>query len=279
MEFKQINNLDKDYIEKCVQTALDEDVGAGDVTAKLISKDKNVSAAVVTREDMVLCGTEFFNTVFKDIKDIKWHYQDGNVIKANNVICELQGKAQTLLTGERTALNFVQTLSGTATTTKKYVDAMGDNDCQLLDTRKTIPGLRMAQKYAVYCGGGKNHRAGLYDVFLIKENHIQSGGGLLTAIEQARMLHPDLLIDVEVENLNEFNLAQGTSADVIMLDNFSLDDMQKAVAANHNHKKLEASGNVTLKNIAQVAATGVDYISVGALTKNIYAVDLSMKFT
>lgn len=263
-----------------VKNALLEDVGGEDITAQLISENSSAKASVITRDAAVICGSGWFNEVYHQLDpniEITWLVKDGQMVKANETLCHLQGKARNILTGERTALNFLQTLSGTATTVKKYVDALANFSTQLLDTRKTLPGFRFAQKYAVRCGGGTNHRMGLYDAYLIKENHIAACGSITAAVIKARELNVDKVIEVEVENLTQLEEALAINTDIIMLDNFSLSNIQEAVNINNKRAKLEISGNVTLDNITQLAETGVDYISVGALTKHIKAIDLSMR--
>jgi nicotinate-nucleotide pyrophosphorylase (carboxylating) len=261
---------------------LNEDLGGKeDITALLIPETTTASAYIFTRENMLLCGQKYVNEIFKESDAtirIDWKFNDGNLVSENSTICTLKGSARGLLTGERTALNFLQLLSGTATTTHKYVRQLNGTKAKLLDTRKTIPGLRSAQKYAVRVGGGHNHRMGLYDAFLIKENHIRACGSITKAVTKAKELASDKTIEVEVENLEQLEEAIKATVDMIMLDNFSLEQMQKAVAITKNRVKLEASGNVTLENIKSIAETGVDYISAGALTKNIKAIDLSMQF-
>lgn len=268
-----------------VAAALAEDVGAGDLTASLIDTDAVVGASIIARESLVLCGEEWVNEVFRQLDEniiIDWYIGDGGRAEAGDVICKLVGPARALLTGERTALNFLQTLSSTATTTAAYVSAVAGTRARVLDTRKTIPGLRLAQKYAVSCGGGVNHRVGLYDAILIKENHIKSAGSITAALQRAGALGADVLIEVEVESHDELLEALDAGATRILLDNFSLDALSEAVATNEGYgivgAELEASGNVTLESIRQIAETGVDYISTGALTKNIQAADLSMLF-
>lgn len=264
-----------------VRAALDEDIGSGDVTANLIPESTQAKATVLTREPAVICGQPWFNEVFHQLDpavQIEWLVEEGSHQPANTLICHLAGPARSLLAGERTALNFLQLLSGTATTTRQYVDAIAGLKTRVLDTRKTIPGLRLAQKYAVATGGGKNHRIGLFDQVLIKENHIIAAGSISAAVAQARQQYPELLVEVETETLSEFEEALATKADIIMLDNFSLEDMRTAVQRNAGSKKLEASGNVTLKTIRSIAETGVDYISSGALTKDVKSIDLSMRF-
>ena len=268
-----------------VAAALAEDVGAGDLTASLIDTNAVVGATIIARESLILCGEEWVNEVFRQLDEniiIDWYIGDGGHAEADDVICKLVGPARALLTGERTALNFLQTLSSTATTTAAYVSAVAGTHARVLDTRKTIPGLRLAQKYAVSCGGGVNHRVGLYDAILIKENHIKSAGSITAALQRAGELGADVLIEVEVESHDELLEALDAGATRILLDNFSLDALREAVATNEAYgivgAELEASGNVTLDSIRQIAETGVDYISTGALTKNIQAADLSMLF-
>lgn len=280
-------------IRVSVKAALDEDLGhlspsEGDITAQLIPAQQYGEAVLITREEGVFCGKAWAEQVFKQLGGevvLHWHVDDGDLLLPNQKLCDLSGPARTLLTGERTAMNFIQTLSGVASLTKIYCDKLAGSHCQLLDTRKTLPGLRTAQKYAVTCGGGKNHRIGLFDAFLIKENHIMACGGIAKAIHNARALHPDKPVEVEVENLEELQQALQAQADIVMLDNFNVSDMLSAVALNRQHlaqhgkaAKLEVSGNVTLETLATIASTGVDYISVGALTKHVRALDLSMRF-
>jgi nicotinate-nucleotide pyrophosphorylase (carboxylating) len=263
-----------------VKAALAEDIGTGDITASLIPEEQNANASVITREDCVFCGKDWVNEVFAQLDPgvkIEWLVEDGQWVKANSQLFLLAGSARSLLTGERTALNFVQTLSGTATTSRYYANLVAHTQVKLLDTRKTIPGLRDAQKYAVVCGGCHNHRIGLYDAFLIKENHIAACGGIAEAVDKARHIAPDKPVEVEVENLAEFEQALTAKADIIMLDNFSLNDMRAAVALNKGRAKLEASGNVNEQTLLPIAETGVDYISIGALTKHLRAADLSMR--
>ncbi len=261
-----------------VEIALAEDVGSGDITAQLIAADTQAKAQVISREQAVLCGTAWFDEVFKQLNSqiqTKWHAQDGETINADQLLCELTGQARTLLTGERTALNFLQLLSGTATEVQRYVKAISGTKACVLDTRKTLPGLRQAQKYAVRCGGGTNHRMGLYDAFLIKENHILAAGSITQAVTTARAAH--LPIKVEIETIEQIKEALAVGVDGLLLDNFSLPQLREAVALVQNQVKLEASGNVTLESIRAIAETGVDFISVGAMTKNVRAVDLSMR--
>jgi nicotinate-nucleotide pyrophosphorylase (carboxylating) len=263
-----------------VSHALHEDIGKGDITARLIEPAKNARAKVITREQAVICGVDWVNEVFAEIDPaikVIWYVKDGDEVKPDTVLFEVAGNARSLLTAERSALNFLQTLSGTATLTRAYVNKISHTQTKLLDTRKTLPGWRLAQKYAVRCGGGKNHRMGLYDAFLIKENHIISSGSITHAVDRARKLAPELPIEVEVENLTQLQEAIDNQVDIVMLDNFTLDMMKQAVVLNKNRVKLEVSGNVTLATIASVAELGVDYISVGSLTKHIHAIDLSMR--
>ncbi|MBL0478313.1 carboxylating nicotinate-nucleotide diphosphorylase [Aeromonas veronii] len=266
-------------------TTLDQPDASADITAQLIPADRMASARVITREAGVFCGQPWVDEVFLQLKaqlggevKVEWKVQDGEVLSPNQELFRLHGPARLLLTGERNALNFVQTLSGVATLTARYVAELEGTDCRLLDTRKTIPGLRTAQKYAVTCGGGKNHRIGLYDAYLIKENHILACGGIAEAINEARHLNPGKPVEVEVESLAELEQALAANADIVMLDNFDVTMMREAVAINQGRAKLEVSGNVTLDTLAEFAATGVDFISVGALTKHVRALDLSMRF-
>lgn len=262
-------------------TTLDQPDASADITAQLIPADRISSARVITREAGVFCGQPWVDEVFTQLGGevkVEWLVQDGERLSPNQELFRLHGPARLLLTGERNALNFVQTLSGVATLTARYVAELEETGCRLLDTRKTIPGLRSAQKYAVTCGGGKNHRIGLFDAYLIKENHILACGGIAGAIHEARRLNPDKPVEVEVESLTELEQALTAGADIVMLDNFDLAMMRKAVAINQGRAKLEVSGNVTLETLAEFAATGVDYISVGALTKHVRALDLSMRF-
>jgi len=268
-----------------VAAALAEDVGAGDLTASLVDADAVVGATIIARESLVLCGEAWVEEVFRQLDEniiIDWYIGDGGRAEADDVICKIVGSARALLTGERTALNFLQTLSSTATTTAAFVKAIEGTRAKVLDTRKTIPGLRRAQKYAVTCGGGVNHRVGLFDAILIKENHIKSAGSITAALQRAQDTGGDVLVEVEVENQTELLEALDAGAARILLDNFSIDALQEAVATNEGYgivgAELEASGNVTLDTIREIAETGVDYISTGALTKNIRAADLSMLF-
>ena len=276
------NPLPDAFIDSQVKLALLEDIGQADLTANLIPIDAVSNATLITREDSTICGMQWFERVFKQLDasiSLSWKAQDGDRVKANTVICELHGPARALLTGERTAMNFLQTLSGTATISSIYSDAVAGLPVKVLDTRKTLPGWRVAQKFAVKCGGCFNHRVGLYDGILIKENHIMAAGSISNAINQAKALSAGVPIEVEVENFSELEQALASGVDIIMLDNFGIDDLKQAVAINQGRAELEASGNITLDNIRRVAETGVDRISVGALTKDIKAVDLSLRFS
>lgn len=262
-----------------IKNFLAEDIGSGDITASIIAESRQAKANVITREKMVLCGQAWFDSIFKTLNPeitIHWFKKEGEVCKENSLLCELNGSARDLLTGERTALNLLQTLSYTATIAKQYSDEISGTQCKVLDTRKTIPGLRNAQKYAVTCGGCFNHRTGLYDGVLIKENHIMATGSIALAISSARKV-TDVIVEVEVESLDEYRQALEAKPDRIMLDNFSNADMKTAVTLNKTDIDLEASGDITLETIREVAETGVDYISIGALTKHVKAIDLSMR--
>jgi nicotinate-nucleotide pyrophosphorylase (carboxylating) len=267
-----------------VSRALAEDIGDGDLTAMLVPADRRSSAQVITREACVLAGTPYADEVFRQVGgtvEIQWDALDGESLQPGQVICRLSGPSRQLLTGERTALNFLQTLSGPATETARYVAAVAGTGCTVLDTRKTLPGLRLAQKYAVRCGGGRNHRLGLYDGVLIKENHIAAAGSIAAAVAAARALPRQVPVEVETESLDELREALEAGADVVMLDDFTLEDMRVAVTINRAHArpaKLEASGSVDLSRLRAIAATGVDYVSVGGLTKHVRAIDLSMRF-
>jgi nicotinate-nucleotide pyrophosphorylase (carboxylating) len=268
-----------------VARALDEDVGSGDVTAALIDGQTSATAEVRVREPAILCGTAWFDEVFRQLDErvgVTWLHADGARIEPDTIVCSLRGRARSLLTGERTALNLLQTLSGTATAARRYADAIAGTQARILDTRKTLPGLRLAQKYAVRCGGALNHRLGLHDAVLIKENHIAAAGGIEVAVTAARRQQPSLNIEVEVENLDQVRAALATEADSLLLDNFSLTDLRKAVtlrdAAPGKRKALEASGGLDLDALRAVAQAGVDYISTGAITKHLHAIDFSMRF-
>ena len=265
---------------RLVMNGLVADVGDGDITAALIPADQQASASVVVREAAVICGQAWFTEVFKQVDEgitVTWQVAEGAAVTAGTTIVQLQGPTRSLLTGEREALNWLQTLSGTATTVREYVSALANSETRILDTRKTLPSLRYAQKYAVTMGGAKNHRLGLYDAFLIKENHIASAGSIAAVVQQARAMQSQRLLEVEVESLAECEQALAAGVDVIMLDNFSCEKMAEAVTLTAGRAKLEASGDITLATLAAVAATGVDYISLGALTKHVRAIDFSMR--
>jgi nicotinate-nucleotide pyrophosphorylase (carboxylating) len=281
---KSVLTLDE-TIQKNVKDALAEDIGGGDLTADLIDSGALVGAQIIARQSLVLAGHPWATEVFRQLDDtvqIDWYIEDGEHAEEDDVICKFVDSARALLSGERTALNFLQTLSGTATTTAAYVAAIEGTGTRLLDTRKTIPGLRHAQKYAVRCGGGENHRVGLHDAILIKENHISSAGGITAALRRAREKDTGALVEIEVETLDELREVLDAGAGRILLDNFGLDELRDAVRINADYgyarAELEASGNVTLDTVRAIAETGVDYISTGAITKNIRAVDLSMQF-
>jgi len=265
-----------------VALALAEDVGSGDLTAALIPESAQAEATVISREHAVLCGAAWFDAVFQQLDpriSRAWQAADGDRIAPDQVLCTLRGPARPLLTGERTALNFLQLLSGVASLAQRFADAVAGSGATILDTRKTLPGLRLAQKYAVRCGGCQNHRIGLFDAVLIKENHIMAAGSISQAIAAARRLHPGVTVEIEVENLAELHEALVARPDIVMLDNFDLAAMSEAVKIVDHQLKLEASGNVNFDTVRQIAATGVDYISIGGLTKDVRAVDLSMRFT
>lgn len=276
--------LDKEIIARQVAAALSEDLGTGDVTAALVPPDQQVRAQIIAREPAILCGTQWVAETFRQLDPalhLEWFAGDGERVAADMTVLRVTGKARPILTGERTALNFLQILSGTATAASRYVAAVAGTGCRILDTRKTVPGLRLAQKYATRCGGAQNHRIGLYDMVLIKENHIIAAGSIAGAIATARRTSPGIPVEVEVETLQEFDQALAAGADIILLDELSLADMRTAVARNRGQgakAKLEASGGVTLQNVREIAGTGVDFISIGGITKHVLAVDLSMRF-
>ena len=273
--------LEQEYIDALVNQALNEDIGSGDITAELVGEDETLHARVITREPGVLCGRAFAETVFATVDAsllVSWHCVDGDLLATDDLLFEVSGPARSVLTAERTALNFLQLLSGTATYSRSLAVLVEDLPVRLLDTRKTIPGLRLAQKYAVTCGGCHNHRIGLFDAFLIKENHIAACGGIESAIAAAKANAPGKPIEIEVESLDELKLAISTGADRVMLDNFSLDAMREAVAIAAGRSELEASGNVNEQTLRAIAETGVDFISIGALTKAVIPLDLSMRF-
>lgn len=267
-------------IDRVVRDALAEDLGSGDITAELIDANTQAEATIITREKMVFCGKAWAEATFRHVDpsvELTWHINDGEHAEPNQVLFSARGNARSLLTAERTALNLVQLLSGTATTAQAYASAVAGFSTRLLDTRKTIPGLRTAQKYAVKCGGCDNHRIGLFDAFLIKENHINACGSIAAAIAKARSNHPSKTVEIEVENMAELQQALAAKADIIMLDNFSIEDTAAAVALTAGRAKLEASGGIDKDGLVKIAATGVDFISLGALTKHIQAIDLSMR--
>ncbi len=268
-------------IQLNIQQALQEDIGDGDITALLTPEDEQATATIISREDMILAGQPWVNALiaaFDPSVQITWLKNDGDLVRANETIFKLAGSARSLLTVERPALNFVQTLSAVASKTAEYVKQLDGLNTKLLDTRKTLPGLRIAQKYAVAVGGGQNHRLGLFDAFLIKENHIMAAGGIAQAIAKAHQIAPGKPVEVEVETWAELDQALEAQADIVMLDNFSQQQMIDAVKYVAGRCKLEASGNITIANLREVASTGVDYISMGVLTKDVKAVDLSMRF-
>ncbi len=269
-------------IAENVRLALAEDIGSGDLTAALIPAPSVARAYVISRESAVLCGRLWFDEVFRQIDErvrVVWEASDGQLVQPDQVLCRLSGSARSLLSGERTALNFLQLLSGTATIARRYVDAVRDTGARILDTRKTIPGLRTAQKYAVRCGGGHNHRMGLHDAILLKENHIEAAGSVTAAMQLARAnTGPGIAVEIEVENIGQLREALAAGARRILLDNFALADLRAAVSENKDRARLEASGGITLDSIRAVAETGVHDISVGSLTKDVQAIDLSMRF-
>ena len=274
MEFHQL-------IVNQAANALDEDVGSGDISAELIDVSARLDTELLVREDAVLCGCLWFDEVFRqcdDSIDIEWLARDGDRIAAGSVIARISGAARPLLTAERSALNFLQTLSATATVTRRYADLLSGTGCRILDTRKTIPQLRHAQKYAVVCGGGTNHRIGLFDAYLVKENHLAACGGIAEAAARARQLHADKLLEIEVENLDQLQQAIDAGVDRVLLDNFTSEDMRRAVELNRRRVELEASGNIDVGNLREVAETGVDYVSIGALTKHLRAIDFSLRY-
>jgi nicotinate-nucleotide pyrophosphorylase (carboxylating) len=279
-----IERLDKTLIARQVAAALAEDVGGGDVTAALVPEQQQVRAQILAREPAILCGTDWVTATFHQLDPairLQWLASDSQRIEKDMPVLRLTGAARPILTGERTALNFLQTLSATATAAHRYVEAVAGTGCQILDTRKTLPGLRLAQKYATRCGGARNHRLGLYDMVLVKENHIIAAGSIAAAVATARRTAPGVPIEVEVESLAEFDEALGAGADIVMLDEMTTDDMRLAVERNRargSKAKLEASGSVTLASVRDIASTGVDFISIGGITKHVQAVDLSMRF-
>jgi len=269
------------YIHEDVKSALTEDVGSGDISAMLIDASETLEMQLLVREDAILCGTAWFSEAFIQCDNsiqINWLARDGERIASDSALCTISGPARAMLTAERTALNFLQTLSGTATVTSHYVDCVRHTNCRILDTRKTIPHLRRAQKYAVQCGGGMNHRIGLFDAYLIKENHLAASGSIKTAVERGRRLQPDCFLEVEVEDMLQLQQAIDAEVDRALLDNFNIENMKQAVELNGNRIQLEASGNITEESLLQIAETGVDFISIGALTKHLQAIDFSLRF-
>lgn len=273
--------IDPQQIADDVSRALDEDIGSGDVSARLIPAERDIAGRILARENCVLAGSAWAEAAFRRVSNriqVDWHKHDGDRINANDELCTIAGPARALLTAERTALNFLQTLSATATVTRQYVDIVAGTRAQILDTRKTLPGLRMAQKYAVTCGGGHNHRIGLFDMVLLKENHIMAAGSITAAVQTSRQIHPELPLEVEVETLAQLHEALSVGVERVLLDNFDLDGLRAAVVLNQGRAKLEASGNVDLTTLRAIAETGVDFISVGGLTKHVRAIDLSLRF-
>jgi len=271
----------QEYIDEDVALALAEDIGNGDISAMLIDQSEKLKMNLLVREEAVLCGCAWFNAAFTQCDSnirMEWTAGDGDRVSANSILCQISGPARAMLSAERTALNFLQTLSGTATTTSHYASRIQHTTCRILDTRKTIPHLRRAQKYAVKCGGGINHRIGLFDAYLIKENHLAASGSIKAAVDRGRELNPDHLLEVEVENLDQLQQAIDAKVDRVLLDNFSIGQMQQAVALNNNASQLEASGNITEQTLVEIAETGVDFISIGALTKHLRAIDFSLRF-
>ena len=276
-----LETLDEPLLHS-VREALAEDIGTGDITARLVPENATATATVFSREPAVLCGMAWFNAVFAELDSnirVDWKTQDGNAVEKDQLLCTLTGPARPMLTGERCALNFLQTLSATATLSRRYADKIADLPVKILDTRKTIPGLRQAQKYAVRTGGCHNHRTGLYDGILIKENHITANGSIQQAINTARDGNPGMPVEIEVENMQQITAALEAGAGRLLLDNFSLDSLDEAVRQVAGRAELEVSGGITLENVRDFAQTGIDFISIGSLTKNIQAIDLSMIFT
>ena len=273
--------MDAEIVRQDVRKALSEDVGSGDLTAGLIPADRTSNGYILCRDAAILCGRDWVDEVFRQLDPsiaIQWKFRDGDAVCENDIVCELDGNSRALLTGERTALNFLQTLSATATLAGLYSEAINGTRSRILDTRKTLPGLRQAQKYAVTCGGGHNHRMGLYDAILIKENHVAAAGSVSAALAQANALAaPGIDVEIEVENLTELTEALDAGAKHILLDNFAVDDIVTAVQMNRRRAILEASGGITLANVRDIARTGVDFISIGELTKNVIAIDFSMR--
>jgi len=270
-----------EYIDEDVRLALAEDIGSGDISAMLIDQSEQLEMKLLVREDAVLCGCAWFDAAFTQCDSkvrLEWLAGDGDRVSSGTTLCQISGPARAMLSAERTALNFLQTLSGTATTTNHYASRIRHTSCRILDTRKTIPHLRRAQKYAVKCGGGINHRIGLFDAYLIKENHLAASGSIKAAVERGRELNPDHLLEVEVENLDQLRQAIEAKVDRVLLDNFSIEQIQQAVVLNNNATQLEASGNITEQTLVETAETGIDFISIGALTKHLRAIDFSLRF-
>lgn len=268
-------------VTETVKKALEEDLGSGDISSFAIDENTPASARLISRESALLCGCPWFDEAFAQVDPatrVTWLAEEGAAIGPNQLLCRIEGSARALLSAERTAMNFLQTLSGTASTTRRFADLIDGTGCRLLDTRKTIPGLRLAQKYAVLCGGGVNHRIGLFDAFLLKENHLIAAGGIAPAVARARALDPGKLLEVEVENLDELIQARDARVDRILLDNFSIGELREAVRLIDGVIELEASGDITENTIRAVAESGVDFISIGALTKHLRAIDFSMRF-
>ncbi len=278
-----ISLISRQDIQRAVQQTLMEDIGGGDLTASLIDTERMVNATLLSRQRAVVCGTAWFDQVFQQLDaeiSVDWQVHDGDSVDENQELCRLRGTATSILTGERTALNWLQTLSGTATLTRSYVDRIKGTSTVILDTRKTIPGLRLAQKYAVRCGGGHNHRVGLYDGILIKENHLRSSDSIDSVLVRAREQAPEgIMIEIEVDTLQQLKQVLDAGGERVLLDNFTIEQLRAAVSINNGRAKLEASGNINVDNVRDVAATGVDYISIGALTKHLRAIDLSLEFT
>ncbi|QUX95989.1 nicotinate-nucleotide diphosphorylase (carboxylating) [Marinomonas sp. CT5] len=275
-----LNALLVEHIQSQVAFALEEDIGSGDITAQLIPNDQEITATIISREAAVLCGKAWVEEIFSQLGNrttLSWHNEEGDMLEINKPFLTIKGHARTILTGERAALNFLQTLSYTATVSRQYSETVSNTQLTILDTRKTLPGMRQAQKYAVTVGGGKNHRMGLYDAFLIKENHIMAAGSIANAVNMAKEIAPDKPIEVETENLEEVSMAVAAGVDIIMLDNFSYEDMSAAVSKFKGQVKFEASGNMDKERLLKVAETGVDFVSIGALTKHIQAIDLSLR--
>ena len=273
--------ISPEIVSENIKTAFLEDIGTGDITALLISADSKLDVSLMCREAAILCGSEWFSAAFMQLDpavQIQWLANEGDLVAADTIVCQISGNARAILSAERTALNFLQTLSATATVTHHYQGLIAHTNCRILDTRKTIPGLRLAQKYAVKCGGGSNHRIGLFDAYLLKENHLAAAGSIAAAVAQARDLNPDVLLEVEVENLSQLEQAMQAGVDRVLLDNFTIPQLKQAVALVAGSMELEASGNITLENIEEIAQCGVDFISIGALTKHIQAIDFSLRY-